>query len=179
MAKAFWTVLVAAALLAAGCGSPPGRNAPDGTIVTQDGIDYAVQTARELNPDSPDDRLFLGGRGAERLDRPGVTLLGVFVQARNHTGSPRRPVAAPQLVDAFGDTYEPMRLPGDDAFAYRAVPLAPGERIPRVNTVPAEKSPENGVILVYRVPVGVFVTDRPFTVRFGSSDDAASVQLDV
>jgi hypothetical protein len=178
MAKVILTALVAAALLATGCGPPPDRDAPAGTTVVQDGVRYVVQTSRELNPDSPDDRVFLGGDGAERLDRPGVTLLGVFLQARNHAASPRRSVAAPQLVDAFGKAYEPMRLPADDVFAYRAVRLAPGERIPAVQSV-ATESPENGVILVYRVPVGVFVTNRPFTVRFGSSEMAASVQLDV
>jgi hypothetical protein len=178
MAKAFWTALVAAALIAAGCGSPPDRNAPEGTTVVQDGVWYDVQTSRVLDPDAPDDRVFLGGRGAERLDRPGVTLLGVFLQARNHASSPRRSVDAPQLVDAFGEAYAPMRLPVDDVFAYRGARLPPGEQIPALQSPPAE-SPEEGLVLVYRVPVGVFVTDRPFTVRFGSSDRAASVQLDI
>jgi hypothetical protein len=104
--------------------------------------------------------------------------VGVFLQARNHASAPRRSVAAPRLVDAFGETYEPVRLPGDDAFAYRGVRLAAGQEIPTPRSVPAE-SPESGLILVYRVPVGVFVTDRPFTVRFGSTDRAASVQLDL
>jgi hypothetical protein len=178
MAKAMLTALFAAALAAAGCGSPPDRDAPDGTTVVQDGVWYSVQTSRELDPDSPDDRVFLGGRGAKRLDRPGVTLVGVFLQARNHASSPRRSVAAPQLVDAFGETYEPMRLPAGDTFAYRGARLGPGERIPVKQSVPRE-SPENGLILVYRVPVGVFVTDRPFSVRFGSGDRDASVQLDL
>jgi hypothetical protein len=178
MAKALWTALVAAALLAAGCGPPPDRNAPDGTTVVQDGVGYSVQTSRLLDPESPDDRVFLGGRGAERLNRPGVTLVGVFLQARNHASSPRRAVAAPQLVDAFGKTYEPMRLPAGDAFAYRGVRLGPGDRIPHRQSVPAE-SPESGLILVYRVPVGVYTTDRPFIVRFGSGDRDASVQLDL
>jgi hypothetical protein len=60
MAKALSTALVAAALVAAGCGPPPDRNAPAGTTVVQDGVWYSVQTSRELDPDSPDDRVFLG-----------------------------------------------------------------------------------------------------------------------
>jgi hypothetical protein len=178
MAKALWTLLIAAALVAAGCGPPPDRNAPDGTTVTQDGVWYAVQTSRELNPADPDDRLFLGGREATRRDRPGVTLVGVFLQAGNHASRPRRSVAAPQLVDASGAAYEPMRLPADDSFAYHGGRLAPGEQIPTAQSIAAE-SPENGLIVVYRVPVDVYLTDRPFTVRFGSSDRAASVQLDL
>jgi hypothetical protein len=178
MAKAMFTALFAAALVAAGCGPPADQNAPDGTAVVQDGIWYSVRTSRELDPGSPDDRAFLGGHGAERLDRPGVTLVGVFLQAENHASSARRAVAAPQLVDAFGETYEPTRLSAADTFGYRGGRLEPGEQIPVKQSVPAE-SPEAGLILVYRVPVGVFVTDRPFTVRFGSSDRDASVQLDL
>lgn len=171
--------LIAAGLLVAGCGDgpPPGRNAPDGSDVTQDGVDYAVQTSRELNPEDADDRTFLGGR-TKGLDRPGTTLVGVFIQVRNEASSARRAVAAPELVTAFGETFKPLRLPATDAFAYRARRLAPGAQIPGPQSVPIE-SPENGAIIVYRVPTGVFVSDRPFTLQFGTSDRAASVQLDL
>ena len=171
--------LIAAALLVGGCGDgpPPGVNAPDGTDVTQDGVDYAVQTSRELNPDDADDRTFLGGR-TQGLDGPGVALVGVFLQARNNAASARRAVAAPQLVTAFGETFEPLSLPAGDPLAYRGRLLAPGGEIPGAQSV-ATESPENGAIVVYRVPTDVFVTDRPFTIRFGASDRAASVQLDL
>jgi hypothetical protein len=169
--------LIAAALLVAGCGPPPDRNAPDGTTVTQDGVDYAVQTSRELNPDDADDRAFLGGR-TKGMDAPGTTLLGVFLHARNDASAPRRALAAPQLVDAFGRTFEPVPLPATDPFAYRGRLLAPGQEISVPQSV-ARESPENGSILVYRVPTGIFVSDRPFTLRFGTDDRAASVQLDL
>jgi hypothetical protein len=171
--------LLAAALLAAGCGDgpPPARNAPDGTDVTQDGVDYAVQTSRELNPHDADDRTFLGG-STKGLERPGMTLVGVFLQARNDASSARRAVAAPQLVTAFGETFEPLPLPPADAFAYRSRRLGPGDQIPGPQSVAGE-SPENGAVIVYRVPTGVFVGDRPFTIRFGATDRAASVQLDL
>ena len=172
-------VLIAAALLVAGCGDgpPPARHAPDGTDVTQDGVDYAVQTSRELNPHDADDRTFLGGR-TKGLDRPGMTLVGVFLQARNDSYTPRRAVAAPQLVTAFGEMFEPLPLPPADPFAYRGRRLAPGDQIPGPQSV-ATESPENGAIVVYRVPTGVFVGDRPFTMRFGANDRAESVQLDL
>jgi hypothetical protein len=169
--------LVAAALLAAGCGAPPDTNAPDGTTVTQDGVDYAVQTSRELNPHDADDREFLGGR-TKGLDAPGTTLVGVFLQARNDASSERRAIAAPQLVNAFGQTFEPLSLPRTDPFAYRGGRLAAGHEIPGPQSV-AKESPENGALVVYRVPTGVFVSDRPFTLRFGTDDRAASVQLDL
>jgi hypothetical protein len=171
-------VVLAAAVLA-GCGPPPDRNAPDGSDVTQDGIRYSVQTSRELNPLSTDDRTFLGGLARRKsLDGPDVTLVGVFLQARNEASSPRRAFAAPRLVTAFGETFTPLALPKSDPFAYRARRLAPGQTLPGGESV-ATESPENGAILVYRVPTSVFLTDRPFTIRFGADDRAASVQLDL
>jgi hypothetical protein len=179
MTRLVSAALIAAALLVAGCGDgpPPGTNAPEGTDVTQSGVDYAVQTSRELNPGDADDRAFLGGR-TKYLDRAGMTLVGVFLQARNDASSMRRAVAAPQLVDAFGETFAPLQLPADDPFAYRGGRLGPGDEIPGPQS-PATESPENGAVIVYRVPTGVFVTDRPFTIRFGTNDRAASVQLDL
>ena len=169
--------LIAAALLAAGCGPPPDRNAPVGTTVTQDGVDYAVQTSRELNPLDTGDREFLGGR-SKGLGGPGITLVGVVLQARNDSSAPRRAFAAPRLVTALGPTFEPLPLPATDPFAYRGRLLEPGQEIPGPQSV-ARESHENGAILVYRVPTGVFVSDRPFTLRFGTDDRAASVQLDL
>jgi hypothetical protein len=169
---------IAAASLV-GCGAPPDRDAPAGTTVTQDGVAYSVQFSRELNPDAPDDRVLLGGPGRRKgLDGPDTTLVGVFVQARDDATGPRAAVAAPRLVTAFGHTFAPLHLPPADPFAYRGRRLEPGREIPGPDTVAAQ-GPDDGLVLVYRVPTGVFVTDRPFTLRFGSDDRAASVQLDV
>lgn len=166
------------AVLLAGCGPPSDRNAPSGTTVTQDGIAYSVQFSRELNPYAPDDGQFLGGPARGKgLDRPGTTLVGVFLQAENNASAARRAVA-PELVTAFEEAFTPLPLPSTDPFAYRAGRLEPGSEIPGPQTIAGE-SPEEGLVLVYRVPTGVFLTDRPFTVQFGSSDRAASVQLDL
>jgi hypothetical protein len=179
MTRALVTALFAAALLIAGCGPPPARNAPDGTVISQDGVYYAVQTSRELNPDDAGDRVFLGGDAAATdLDREGVTLVGVFLQVSNHASGLRLPVAAPQLVDAFGKAYRPVRLPAGDTFAYRARQLAPGGQIPGSKSV-ARASPENGALVVYRLSTAEFVTNRPFTIRFGTGERAGSVQLDL
>jgi hypothetical protein len=179
MARLLTTALFAAALLIAGCGPPPGSNAPDGTVISQDGVFYAVQTSRELNPDDAADRVFLGGDAAvANLDRTGVTLVGVFLQVRNGASGARLPDAAPQLVDAFGKAYKPMRLPAGDSFAYRVRRLAPGDEIPGSKSV-ARESPESGALVVYRLPTAEFLTNRPFTMRFGADDRAGSVQLDL
>lgn len=173
------TCVAIATIWISGCGAPPDQNAQAGTTVTQDGVAYSVQYSRELNPEAPDDRAFLGGPARGKgLDRAGTTLLGVFLQARDDASGPRRAVAAPRLVTAFGQTFSPLQLPATDPFVYRARRLEPGRQIPGPDTVAGE-SPEDGLVLVYRVPTGVFLSDRPFALRFGSDDRAASVQLDV
>lgn len=168
--------VLAATLLLAGCGGAPDRDAPSGTTVVQDGVAYSVQTSRELNPSEPDDRTLLGG-GAGRLTGPDVTLVGVFLQASDEAQGPRRAVAAPQLVDAFGRVFRPVPLPPGATSAYRGGRLSPGQQIPSPESEAAQ-GPGSGAALVYRVPTDVFLTDRPFTLRFGGAR-AASVQLDL
>jgi hypothetical protein len=173
------SLAVVVATLVAGCGGAPDRDAPSGTTVVQSGVAYSVQTSRELNPAEPDDRALLDGvRRVGRLDGPDSTLLGVFLQATDQTQDPRRAVAAPQLVDAFGRVFRPLHLPAGDPSIYRGGRLAPGQQIPNPDSNAAQ-GPENGAALVYRVPTDVFLTDRPFTLRFGPGARAASVQLDI
>jgi hypothetical protein len=167
--------------LLAGCGAgpPPDRDAQSGTTVTQDGVAYSIQISRELDPLAPDDRALFGSRArGRRLEGRGTTLVGVFLQARADGPGRRHAVDAPELVDAFGTAFRPMRLPASDRFAYHGRWLEPGEQIPRPRTVAAE-SVEDAAAVVYRIPTEVFLTDRPFTIRFGSDDRAASVQLDL
>jgi hypothetical protein len=174
---ACWSGL-ALTLLAAGCGGgAPNQDAPAGTDVLQDGVSYEVQSSRELNPLEPDDRALLTGVPRRKLgDMSDAALVGVFLQADD--SKPHRAVAAPQLISAERQVFKPMPLPRVDAFAYRGRRLAPGAQLPDPDSAAAE-GPEDGLTLVYRVPDSTFTTDRPFIVRFGPTDRAASVQLDL
>ena len=172
--------LLAAALLVAGCGTTtPDRGAPLGNTVTQGDVAYNVQTSRELNLLEPDDRALLGGLAQSRaLESPGTTLVVVFLQARDEGGGPRRAVARPQLVSAFGAVFLPLPLPATNPFAYHGGLLAPAQELPDPDS-PAAEGPADGAALIYRVPTGTYTTDRPFVLRFGSNARAASVQLDL
>ena len=172
--------LVAAALVAAGCGDPaPNRNAQEGTAVVQRGINYFVQDSRALNPNDPDDRALLTGvRHVNRLDGTGQTLIGVFLQAQNEVSSTRGTDPAPVMTSAEGQSYLPITLPRGNPYAYRGGRLAPGAEIPAPDSAGGESS-EDGALLVYRLPADIFITDRPFTLAFGAGAHAASVQLDL
>jgi hypothetical protein len=172
--------LAAAALVATGCGDPvPDRNAQEGTSVVQGGISYFVQDSRELNPKDPDDRALLTGvRHANRLDGPGQTLIGVFLQAQNEVSGTRGSDPAPVMTSAEGQSYTPITLPRSNPYAYRGGRLGPGDEIPAPDSAAGE-STEDGALLVYRLPADIFITDRPFTLAFGTGAQAASVQLDL
>jgi hypothetical protein len=172
--------LAALTLFAVGCGGgTPNQDAPAGTQVRQGGVSYAVQSSRELNPFEPDDRTLLTGVPRRKLaDMSGAALVGVFLQARNDGSTTHRAIAEPELISAEGQVFKPMPLPAVDAFAYRGRRLAPGAQLPGPDSAAAE-GPEDGSMLVYRVPDSTFITDRPFIMRFGSTDRAASVQLDL
>jgi hypothetical protein len=171
-------LLAATLVVVAGCGGPPEHNAPAGTTVVQDGVAYSVQTSRELNPLDPDDRTLLQGvRDGTRLDGLDTTLVGVFLQASDEVSGTRRAVTAPELVDAFGTVFRPLD-PVGNALAYHGGRLSAGQQIPDPRSDAAE-GPADGAALIYPVSTDVFLTDRPFTLRFGAGDGAASVQLDL
>jgi hypothetical protein len=171
--------LLAASALLGGCGPAPNVDAPSGTTVTQDGVAYSVGISRALNPLEPDDRALLGTLARRKgLDGPDTTLVGVFLQAQDDASAVRHAVASPQMVSADGQSFRPLRLPAGDPFAWRGGRLAPGEQLPDPGSAGAE-APQGGAVVVYRVPTDVFITDRPFVLRFGPGDRAASVQLDL
>lgn len=177
--RAAWPGLLAATFVVAGCGGAPDHDAPSGTTVVQDGVAYSVQTSRALNPQDPDDGALLQGvRGAKRLDGPDTTLMVVFLQASDEASGTRNAVTAPELVDAFGRVFRPLDLPAGNALAYHGGRLSSGQQIPDPRSDAAE-GPADGAALVYRLPTDVFLTDRPFTLRFGAGDGAASVELDL
>jgi hypothetical protein len=172
--------LLTAALVVAGCGdATPDSNAPEGTSVVQGGVSYFVQDSRELNPQDPDDRALLTGvRNVDRLDGTGGTLVAVFLQAQNDASGVRSADAAPAVVSAEGQSLLPLTLPRGNPYAYRGGRLAPGAQIPAPDSASGE-SPEDGALLLYRVPADTFITDRPFTLAIGTGAAAASVQLDL
>jgi hypothetical protein len=170
--------LLAATLVITGCGAPPDHDGPSGTTVVRDGVAYPVQTSRALNPLHPDDESLLRGvRGGTRLDGPDTTPVVVFLQASDEASGTRRAIPAPQVVDAFGRVFRPLDPLGND-LDYHGGRLSAGQQIPDPRSDAAE-SPADGAALIYRVPADVLLTDRPFTLRFGAGDAAASVQLDL
>jgi hypothetical protein len=174
--------LVAAALTAAlpGCGgSTPQRDVPPGTPIEVRGISYDVQISSELNPDSDSDHAFFAGvPAAGRKLPPGQVWLGVFVQAQNESDGPRRAARSITVADTFNHVFRPVPLPPDNAYAYRPATLASGDSEPGPNS-PAASSSEQGSLLLFHVPLGYFMDNRPLELRVADAGQLASVQLDL
>lgn len=174
---------VGALAVVAGCGTDaPRRDAPPGTTLRLGGVAYAVQTSRELNADAADARaLFTGVRGGGR-SLPGDELwLGVFVQAENESGEPRPTARSIVVADSLGHVFQPVALPRANAYAYRPATLPPGGSDPGPGSA-AASSPEQGSLLLFRVPLADFLSNRPLELRLHAPHDPreiASVQLDV
>ena len=165
---------VASAFAACG-GTAPQRDAPVGTPLDVGGVEYDVQTARELNPDAAGDRaLFAGVRAPVRALPPDQVWLGVFLQAQNESDDARSAARSIVVADSLGHTFRPVSVARDNAYAYRPAVLAPGATLPAATSV-AATSPEQGSVLLFRVPLANFLSNRPLELRIGD----ASVQLDV
>lgn len=173
----------AALAFATGCGDDgPQRDAQPGTTLHVGGVAYAVQASRELNPYGADARPFFAGvrRGGRSLP-PDQVWLGVFLQAQNESRGDRATARSIVVADDLGRTFAPVALPVGNLYAYRPMTLPPGGTEPAPAS-PAATSPEQGSLLLFRIPLESFLANRPLELRVRAPGDAAhiaSVQLDV
>jgi hypothetical protein len=160
-------------LTLAGCGgsAPQGVTEParEGLAIDVAGIDYNVYITRELNLESAPDKAYYQGPPAERNH----VLFGVFLQACNERGPGSRMTSDDFAVeDSQGNEFKPIPLPKDNAFAYTARPLGPGDCLPEEGSV-AELGPTAASMLLFDFPVGA-TENRPFELLIKGPYDYAS-----
>jgi len=138
-----------------------------GAAVRVGGVSYDVQAARDLDPASAGDRSFFAGAPRAGRGLPADQVwLGVFLQAQNDSGSTRRTASGMTLADARGHAYGSVPLgPGND-YAYRPETLGPGGTEPDPES-PASSTPEQGSLVLFRVPLAAFLHGRPLELRVG------------
>jgi hypothetical protein len=145
------TAAVCAVVLAllAGCGNrEPSGPSIEGLTVTLEGVDYTVYITRELNLKVPPDQAYYHGPEAP----PGQTLYGVFIQACNLKGKPKRTAEAFKVTDNQGNVFEPTEVGGDNPFAYQPRTLAAKECIPQAGSV-AQLGPTEASMLLFKLPL--------------------------
>lgn len=165
-------LLVALSLPLAACGEEREDNAVEAmerNVFELGGLRYRVAMFRQLNPRIAPDRAL--------YDRPlegGVGLFAAFLIACNQSGEPRRPTAAVQLEDAFGEVYPPVAILADNPLLYSTEPIRPDRCLPVEDATADRTLP--GAALLFKVPFDA-LSNRPFVLEFrGSASGDAAVQ---
>ncbi|MGI8946355.1 MAG: hypothetical protein ACR2GL_08975 [Thermoleophilaceae bacterium] len=144
-------VALIAALALAACGSEeePGVEEParEGLAIDVGGIDYNVFLTRELNLAITPDVAYYDGPPAGL----GRALYGVFLRACNEGDEPRVSASQFHVEDNQGNEFEPIELPPENAFAYTARELPPGDCIPADGSV-AQLGPIAASMLLFDFP---------------------------
>lgn len=170
---------LAAVIVLMGCGGSSLRHgaAPSDTV-SVDGVSYKVTRVEVLDPAADNDRALLEGTPTSLP--PGARWLGVFVQATNTAGSPRRATGAIAVVDGAHRVFHAVRPARGNAYAYRAVVLGRHDGLPWPDS-PAALSPEQGSVLLFEVPPSDVQPGSGLELRLydpGRRADFASVRLD-
>jgi hypothetical protein len=153
--------------LALGCGEEPGVDEParEGLAIDVSGVDYNVFITRELNLAITPDKDYYPGPEAG----PGNALYGIFVEACNPGSKSVRTTGDFTVKDNQGNEYKPMRLPEDNAFAYRPTELAGEACMPEDGSV-AQQGPTAGSMLLFEFPLEN-TENRPLELEIGGPFD--------
>jgi hypothetical protein len=164
---------LALALGAAACGKSEediGVEEParEGLAIDIGGLEYNVFITRELNLAITPDKDYYEGPPAE----PGRALYGVFLLVCNPQDADQALPSAEEfkVLDNQGEEFEPIELPEDNAFAYNARELPPGECIPEDGSV-AQQGPTAGSMLLFDFPLEN-TENRPLELEVTSPETA-------
>jgi hypothetical protein len=156
-------------LLLAACGqqSHPtivGAN-NNGTYVDAGEVTYQLQVSRELNQYETEDSQYVRGLAAgTTAPKPDELWFGVFLWAKNNTGSPQTTTNSFDIVDTQGTKYYPLHLdPATNPYAWTSQTLQPSQTEPGLDTT-ASFGPTQGELLLFKLNTSVY-SNRPLTLE--------------
>ena len=155
-------VLALTGLSACGNDEEPGVDEParEGLAIPVDGIQYNVFITRQINPAIQPDVAYYDGPPPAA----GSTFYGVFIHACNDTDETHEAIDEFIVKDNQGEEFEPIELPEENVFAYRARELPPGECIPEKGSI-NQLGPDSASLLMFEMPA----RRPPRTARSSSS----------
>ena len=156
---------VAVGLAACGQTSQPTSLLNNGVYVNAGPITYQLQISRELNPFLVEDRQYVAGlpTGVGAIG-PNQLWYGVFLWAKNQTGTPHLTARVFDIVDSSGDRFYPIHLNAElNGYAWTQQELAPSAVEPTPNTT-ASFGPTQGGLLLFKLPTAVY-SNRPLTLQ--------------
>jgi hypothetical protein len=131
--------------------------APDYRVVETRGIEYESMQGRPIHPENAVDRRIVKGLSADdRRERRGTLLFGAFISVTNASSRALRTADRIELRDQFGRVYHRMSLPASNAYAYRARVVRPGSRLPGFGSLADRNLAANGLLLLFRIPAGMY-----------------------
>lgn len=174
-------VLVGASSLAA-CGhkeTTVTSAKTEGPYVDAGPLQYQVQISRQLNPaDQEDQGYFVGvpnpsGIGAQEA------WFAVFMKVLNRTSDAHIPAKDFEIEDTVGKRYEPIEIPANNVFAYRATEIPSGEQLPGIDSL-ANEGVIGGSMLLFRLTLDS-LANRPLVlhIKTAGSPPEAEIDLDV
>ena len=179
--------LLVGVLAAAGCGanSETGYQVAatdEGQYLEVGGLKYQVQISRQLNPNDNEDRSYLVGLPSGTSTQPpvGEEWFGVFMRVQNDGDRTGRATSDYTITDTQGNTFRPVALGPQNAFAYRPRTMVPGDLIPLPDSA-AASDPIQGSLILFKLRQDD-LQNRPLTLKIGSGNgpgQTASVELDL
>jgi hypothetical protein len=169
-------IVIALAILGAGCGNDIGKEAEEGVPIQLGELNVNVQETRFLNPAQPDDKEYLQGQPLP--PPPSKTYLGIFLTMHNQGDSTIRVPTAGQLsvVDTTGAAYP--AVPSSTAFAAPlGAPLAGGGDIPVPDTA-AANGPTGGALVLFLMNEAV-TENRPLKLEISYAGETGEITLDI
>jgi hypothetical protein len=155
----------------AGAVAQPDR---EGKSITIGGLQYTVYITRELNLRVPPDQAYYSGPEAP----PGQVLYGVFLQACNSSGGPKRSAATFKITDNQGNEFAPTPADPKNPFQYRPRTLPKNECIPQAGSV-AQLGPAQAAVVLFKLPL-TNTENRPLDLDIQAPDgDSRSIELDI
>lgn len=168
-------LLVAAALLVAGCGEEEEEfDVVEGEPVELGELLYNVQITRFLNPSDPEDEAYLSEQPAATSDEE---YLAVFMTIENEGDSSAELPEEMTIRDTRDSTYEPLE--SESVYALELGSTVPaGGDVPEPDT-PAASGPINGAMVLFRVDRTVN-ENRPIELEIpGDAGEEGRVELDI
>jgi hypothetical protein len=166
-----------------GCGKEnnPSSVENDGVYEQAGNVTYQLEVSRQLNQYATEDSQYIKGvPTSDSTLAPSALWYGVFLWAKNQTGSPQQTTGNFDIVDTEGHHYYPIPLnPSVNPFAWKAQTLQPNAIEPGPDTV-ASQGPTQGGLVLFKLNESVY-SDRPLTleIRSPAGQVQATISLDL
>ena len=153
----------------------------DGTYVYAGPVTYQLQVSRELNPYDTEDSQYVAGVASSNSSlKPDELWYGVFLWAKNQTGTPQTTASQFDIVDTEGNKYYPVTLTRSaNPYAWSSQTLAPSGTEPAADTT-ASTGPTQGRLLLFKLNTSVY-SNRPLKLEIYASGQAqaSTITLDL